>query len=79
MKLFKEFLGKNPKVGNHFNEKLKENNVDEDIDIPLSDHFNEKEAEENGYRVQNGMHELHIYCEYILQLLAQRRVKGEKY
>ena len=59
VKLFKEFLGKNPKVGNHFNEKLKENNVDEDIDIPLSDHFNEKEAEENGYRVQNGMHELH--------------------
>ena len=59
VKLFKEFFNKNPKVGNHFNEKLKENNADEDIDIPLSDHFNEKEAEENGYRVQNGMHELH--------------------
>ena len=31
----------------------------EDIDIPLSDHFNEKEAVANGHNIQKSMHELH--------------------
>ena len=28
------------------------------MDVPLSDDFNEKEAEEKGRSIQNGMHEL---------------------
>ena len=59
VKLFKEFLNINPSIGNHFNTKIKENTSDDDIDLPLSDYFNEKEAEANGHHVQKSMHELH--------------------
>jgi hypothetical protein len=54
----KEFIDKNPSVGNHFNAKVRETKVGDYVDVPLSDDFNEKEAEEKGRSIQNGMHEL---------------------
>jgi hypothetical protein len=59
VKQFKDFWDKNPSVGNHFNAKKKETCSDDYVDIPLSKHFNEKEAEANDRSVHNGMHELH--------------------
>ena len=59
VQLIKEFLEKNPKVGKHFNTKIKQINPEEEIDVPLNEEFNEKDAETNGHRIQNGMHELH--------------------
>ena len=59
VKLFKEFLEKNPNVGNHFNAKIKQHNVEEDIDLPLNDAFNEKEATSKGLHIQKSMFELH--------------------
>ena len=55
---FKDFIRQNPKVGNHFDAKAKEVDDGDTVEIPLSEEFNEKEAYENGKRVQNGMHEL---------------------
>ena len=81
VKLFKEFLHKNQSIGNHFNTKIKENNSNDDIDIPLSDHFNEKEAEAAGHHVQKSMHELHrksvvssFYNYWLNEELKERKI-----
>jgi hypothetical protein len=49
-------LWKKTSVGNHFNAKVRETKVGNYVDVPLSDDFNEKEAEEKGRSIQHEMH-----------------------
>ena len=77
----KDFILKNPKVGNHFNAKAKEGSDGDIVEIPLSDEFNEQEANDHGKRVQNGMHELDrksivssFYNFWILEELKERKI-----
>ena len=59
VQLFKEFLIKNQAVGNHFNKQMKELDSNEDLNIPATNYFNQKDIEAAGKQVQNTMYELH--------------------
>ena len=59
VRLFKEFLEGNKKVGQHFNAKTKAHDKNEDLFLPGNHNFNQKRVEDSGLQIQNSMHELH--------------------
>jgi hypothetical protein len=81
VKLFKEFLDKNRRVGNHFMTKIREVNHSEDLDIPHNDFFNQERIEASGHQVQNRMYELHrksvvnaYYNHWVKQEIKERKM-----
>ena len=72
-------MNKNTNVGNHFNLKIKEVNHEEDIDIPPTNYFIQKDIGASGKRVQNSMYELHrksvasAYYNYLVKLELNER------
>ena len=84
VKQFKLFLSKNPKVGKHFDKKMKAESSDDELFLPLSEHFNENEVSESGDCVFTGMFELHrkslshaYYNHWVLLELEERRMVGK--
>ena len=53
--LVKLFLANNPKVGKHFDQKMKVTNAEEDLDFPHNENSNESE----GKKIFSGMAEMH--------------------
>ena len=59
VKQFKLFLAMNPNVGKHFDKKIKAKPSDDEFFVPMSEDFNEKDAEEKGHSTYSGMYEMH--------------------
>ena len=57
--LVKLFLAKNPKVGKHFDQKLKSTNLEEDLDFEENEHCNESDGNKEGKQIFSGMAEMH--------------------
>ena len=49
----------NPNVGKHFDKKIKAKPSDDEFFVPMSEDFNEKDAEEKGHSTYSGMYEMH--------------------
>ena len=77
VQLFKEFINMNKNVGAHFNQKAENGNLDDDLDIPDNDLFNEGQK-------SNLMHEMHrknlsqaVYRHWIYEELKERNKLGK--
>ena len=53
------FLAKNPKLGKHFNQKIKIVNPEEDLDLPVNVNCNEVDSVKAGQPIFSGMAEMH--------------------
>ena len=59
VKMVNLFLAKNPKLGKHFNQKIKIVNQEEDLDLPLNANSNEVDSVRAGQPIFSGMAEMH--------------------
>ena len=57
--LVKLCLAKNPKVGKHFDQKLKSTNLEEDLEFEQNEHCNESDGIKEGKQIFSGMAEMH--------------------
>ena len=57
--MVKLFLAQNPKVGKHFNQKIKLVNQEEDLEFPENENSNESDSLQEGQPMFTGMAEMH--------------------
>ena len=84
VKQFKLFLAQNPKVGKHFDIKIKAKPADDEFFAPMSEDYNEKDAEDKGLSIFSGMYEMHrksvssaFFNHWTLCELQERNLVGE--